>query len=148
MALVTITGRVWDNGRVPIPAPQEPELWFRPDSARVSPGLLAGVEVRASLNATTGVFIVQLESVDDEITYIPFLRWLVNPAETDPDKRAFGYAEWPRIYPDTGGDIGDLIRPVTGWCYCSPLVPVSDGSIRAEFQYNTSTTSLYRRLVF
>lgn len=147
MALVTITGTVKDHSNVVIHPDQQPELWFRPDGPRIRAGLLAGVEVKANLTAGTGAFTVPLESDGDEISYVPFLRWLVDPSQTDPEKRAFGYAEMPRIWPDTGGPIGDLIRPATGWVYCSPFAPVTDGTIRAEFQYNTTTTALYRRVI-
>lgn len=142
MSLVTITGNVRDHGRKIIPASQQPELYFRPEASHVLwAGLMHGDSVKADL-APSGRFTVELESEsDDSLSYIPWVRWLVDPSEPD----AFGYYEFPRIWPDSGGDIGDLIRPSVGWVYCSPTAPVKSGRIRAEFQYNTTTTQLFRR---
>lgn len=140
--LVTITGRLWDHARTRIPQEQWPELWFRPDGPRVGPGLMTGVEVRANLDYPSGSFWVELESDGDAITYTPVVRWLVTD-DPQPQRRAFGHAELPKIWPDTGGDIGELTRPQKGWCFVSESVP--DRSRRTEWQYNPITTKLYRR---
>lgn len=108
MALVTITGNVWDHSRDAIAESQQPRLWFRPDRSRVGPGLLGDEEVQASLTASTGAFTVQLESALG-ISYTPVLDYLVPGMSSEsPGNRARGYVEFPRIYPGDGGDIGDL----------------------------------------
>lgn len=108
MALVTITGNVWDHSRDAIGEDQQPRLWFRPDRSRVGPGLLGDVEVQASLTASTGAFTVQLESALG-ISYTPVLDYLVpGMASESPGKRARGYIEFPPIYPGNGGDISLL----------------------------------------
>lgn len=144
--VVTITGNVFDHSRVVIPAAQQPELWFRPDSSRIIASLLAGVESKATLSSN-GEFTIDLVSDGDEISYTPVLRWLVNPAEPDMEKRSYGYVEFPPIWPDTGGPIGDLTRPAIGWVWISERATLANGTIRAEFQYNPVTTSLYRRVL-
>ena len=107
MALVTVTGNVHDNGGAVIPASLIPELWFRPKEPTISPGgLLVGVEVKAQLNMISGAFTVTLEST---ATYVAFLRWVLNPSESVPERRAWGYARWGKeISPGLGGDIGTL----------------------------------------
>lgn len=107
MALVTITGNVWDHSRDAIAEDQQPRLWFKPDRSRVGPGLLGDEEVRASLTASTGAFTVQLESAPG-ITYTPILDYLVTPTGETPENRARGRVEFPTIYPGNGGDISAL----------------------------------------
>ena len=108
MALVAVTGNVHDNGGVTIPAELSPELWFRPKEASISTGgLLVGVEVQAALNLSTGAFTVTL---DNSITYVAFLRWLLNPSETLPERRSCVYARWDHeISPGLGGSIENLL---------------------------------------
>lgn len=106
MALVTITGNAWDGDRDPIPAANEPELFFRPLSTSMMQGLLTDREVPAeAFNLATGAFTVELESVPG-LMYIPILRWLKNPE--DPMNRGRGQAEWKPFYPGTGGPISQL----------------------------------------
>ena len=113
MALVTVTGNAWDHTGAPIPAENHPELWFRPLGHDVSGGaLLAGVEAQAALSPLTGAFTVALVA-EPWIRYRPVLRWLINPAEPNMEKWAWGYAEWNwtfNPYPG-GGSISDLDGP-------------------------------------
>lgn len=110
MVTVTVTGNAWDHTGNPLPAELRPELWFRPrESATAGNALVAGVEAKANLNLVTGAFTVELVSAPG-IKYTPFLRWLLNPHETNTELWAFGYAEWQfwiTPYP-VGGPIGDL----------------------------------------
>lgn len=110
MATVTVTGNAWDHTGAPIPGALHPELWFRPQGSSVAgDALVAGVEAKAALNLATGAFTVQLVSAPG-IRYQPFLRWLINPTEQDPDLWAFKYADWQfwvTPYP-IGGPIGNL----------------------------------------
>lgn len=106
MAKVTITGSVWDGDLDPIPAANEPELFFRPLSTSRDRGLLTDREVFADIpNLGTGAFTVQLES-QPGLMYVPILRWLKNPE--DPNNRARGQAEWEPIFPGAGGPIDQL----------------------------------------
>jgi len=111
VALVTVTGNVWDHSRDPIPAESEPELWFRPAASTIAGSLLAGIESQATLNVATGAFEVELESAPG-IQYTPVLRWLVNPG-SELERRAYGYTEFPAFNPGAGGDIGTLPPYVT-----------------------------------
>jgi hypothetical protein len=128
----TISGDLWTHEGVPFPADLNPELWFRPERPGVTSGaLLAGVEVQATVNWSNGRFTVDLVAYPG-IRYQPFMRWLVNPQETDPEKWAFGYAEWPfTIDPNNGGNIGTLI-PVQQiglmWIGPTPPPPGANGS--------------------
>lgn len=106
MALVTVTGNVWDHSQAPIPADQQPRLWFRPDKSRIGKGLQADVETRANLTAGSGAFTVQLESLPN-ISYTPVLDYLVESGGL-PENRARGYIEFPPFYPGNGGDISTL----------------------------------------
>ncbi|VXC30393.1 conserved hypothetical protein [Microbacterium sp. 8M] len=110
MSTVTVTGNAWTHAGQPIPAAMHPELWFRPQaSALGSDGLLAAVEVQATL-AADGSFTVELES-DAGIFYRPFMRWVTNPSEQDPQNWAYRYAEWEfLVVPGLGGNISDLIN--------------------------------------
>lgn len=110
MAVVTVTGNAWDHTGAPIPAALRPELWFRPArNDQSGNALLAGVEAEATLNPTTGAFTVQLVA-EPWLRYTPVLRWLINPSEPDPERWAYGYAEWSwTINPfPNGGPVGDL----------------------------------------
>lgn len=110
MPLVTITGNVWDHTGSPIPAERMPQFGFRPNTSNlVSGGLAAKVEAFATLNYATGAFSCELVA-EPWITYTPWLRWLINPGEPDPEDWAYGYAEWSwtvNPYPN-GGMISDL----------------------------------------
>lgn len=109
MAVVTVTGKLSDFSGVVIPAGAVPELWFMPErSMYAQSGLLAGVESQAVLDVVTGAFTVQLDNVSD---YVPVLRWVLNPSESLPERRAWGRVEWPRMSPGLGGDIGHLLPP-------------------------------------
>lgn len=106
MSKVTITGNVWDGDLEPIPAANEPELFFRPLATSNDRGLLTDREVFADItDPVTGAFTVQLES-QPGLVYIPIVRWLKNPE--DPNNRARGQAEWKPIYPGAGGPISNL----------------------------------------
>lgn len=106
MSLVTITGSAWDGDLDPIPAENEPELFFRPIATSMARGLLTDREIPAkTFNVATGAFTVQLES-QPGLMYIPIMRWLKNPES--PNNRARGHSEWQMFYPGTGGDISEL----------------------------------------
>lgn len=148
MALVTITGNAWDHSRAPIPASLQPRLWFRPIAAHISGSLLAGVEVQATLTASTGAFTVKVES-GPGLKYRVSMDWLVPGQETEPpENRARSYVEWPyEVYPDVGGDIGDLITYVYGVGDVYVANDAPNYSRREAFQLNPSTQDLYRRRV-
>ncbi|MDA4893042.1 hypothetical protein PFZ55_39890 [Streptomyces sp. MS2A] len=106
MAKVTITGNAWDANCTPIPAPNEPELWFRPVGSIIAAGLISDREVPAkTFTVGTGAFTVDLESTPG-LLYVPVLTWLKNPA--DPTNRARGQVEWPMFHPGQGGPIDQL----------------------------------------
>jgi len=109
---VSVTGNAWSHAGSPIPAERRPELWFRPNRNNLSESaLLAAVDVKATLDPGTGRFVAVLESAP-AVLYRPWMRWLVNPDERDPERWAFGYAEWPfeiNPYP-VGGPIDELAR--------------------------------------
>lgn len=130
MPVVTVTGNAWDHTGSPIPAALFPELWFRPLGHDVAEGaLLAGVEVKASLNTTTGSFAAQLVA-EPSIRYRPVLRWLLNPQEPNPQMWAWGYAEWNwefNPYP-IGGLISELGGPdLTAYSVLVSLDPPPPG---------------------
>lgn len=109
MTLVTVTGNVSDFAGINIPVLATPELWFRPEkSKQTTAGLRAGVEVKATLTASTGDFEVEL---DNDSSYVPVLRWVVNYFEDLPEKRSWGYTEWDAFHPGFGGDIGHMLPP-------------------------------------
>lgn len=113
MATVTVTGNAWDHTGSPIPAGLRPELWFRPLGHDVASGsLLAGVEVKSTLNTATGAFTVKLVA-EPWIRYRPVLRWLLNPDEPNMQMWAWGYAEWSWTFNPfpNGGKISDLGGP-------------------------------------
>lgn len=151
MPLVTVTGNAWDHSGAVIPATLQPELWFVPDQSHASGNaLLAGVETKATLSATTGAFTVDLWSDGDEgkIRYRPQMRHLTDPsmADWDIEKRVRGYVEWPFwVYPGAGGPIGDLIEVIVGvgLVWCSPTAP--DLNVPYQMHFNTQTQWLYRR---
>lgn len=116
MAQVTVSGNLWDHTGAPIPAERRPELFFRPrQSSIVDSGLLAGVEARASLNASTGAFTVRLEA-HPGLRYDMYARWLVDPAERLPERWVFRSARWDvgvDPYP-IGGSMRDLVAQNAG----------------------------------
>lgn len=111
MAQVVITYNAWDANRGPVPAINEPEVWFRPIATSVAVGLITDREVRGSLDVATGAGSVSLESAPG-LFYVPILRWLKNPQ--DPANRARGSAEWDPFHPGQGGDISAL-QPLVGF---------------------------------
>lgn len=110
MPAKTVTGNVRTHLGLAMPAERQLELWFRPNGSNISDGGLAiGVDAKANLNLTTGDFNVSLETAP-HILYTPWVRWLVDPGESDPEKWAWGYAEWAwsfSPYPN-GGPIDEL----------------------------------------
>lgn len=152
MPYVEVTGNVRDHMNVPIPAASEPELWFRPLGPQILPAsgaMFAGVEVKADLTPATGAFTATLFSdLTPTFRYRPFMRWLVNPGETDPERRAFGYIEWPiEITPDIGGDIGDLILDFFGVANVYAASDAPNPGVRSQIHYNTNTDDIYERVV-
>lgn len=111
MSKVTITGNAWDGDLDPVPAENEPELWFRPLATSTARGLLTDREIPAdTFNLASGAFTVRIES-QPGLMYTPILRWLKNPE--DPNNRARGKTEWEPFYPAEGGDISSL-SPIAG----------------------------------
>jgi hypothetical protein len=109
MALVTVTGNAWDHSRKPIPADLQPRLFARPLDDRIAGSLLAGVSSRATLNATTGAFSIQVES---DLDYRMWMDWLL-PGQQDQrvEFQARDMAEWPVFNSAGGGPIGSLLPP-------------------------------------
>jgi hypothetical protein len=105
MAQVTITYNAWDANRVPIPAVNEPEIWFRPLATSEASGLITDREVKGTLNTSNGAGSVTLESLPG-LLYTPILTWLKNPG--DPGNRSRGQSEWDPFYPGQGGPIDEL----------------------------------------
>lgn len=107
---VIVTGNAWTHTGSPISANRQPELWFRPNRHALSgASLLVAVDAQANLDVASGGFSVSLEA-DPALMYRPWMRWLTNPGENDPERWAWGYAEWPfefSPYP-AGGPIGTL----------------------------------------
>lgn len=111
MSKATVTGNVWDGDLAPIPALNDPQLYFKPLATSAARGLLTDREIPAdTFNVGTGAFTVQLES-QPGLMYTPVLTWLKNPE--DPANRARGHAEWEPFYPGTGGNISGL-SPIAG----------------------------------
>ena len=113
MPTKTVTGNVRTHLGITMPEERQLELWFRPNADNVSAGLAIGVDAKATLNTANGVFSASLEAAP-WITYTPWVRWLENPEENDPEKWAFGYAEWNwsfNPYPN-GGPIDELVGDV------------------------------------
>ena len=119
MALVTITGNAWDHSRKPIPADLQPRLFARPLDDRIAGALLAGVSSRATLNATTGAFSIDLES---DLDYRMWMDWLL-PGQQDErvEFQARDTAEWPVFNSASGGPIEEL-----------PGVPASVSSVLVQ----------------
>lgn len=121
MAKVRVSGNAWDHSQAVIPNELQPRLFAKPLADRVSGSLLVGVESRAVLNPTTGVFFVDVESGLD---YVMCMDWLFPGQEGEPpEMRARGYAEWPPFNSSGGGDIGTLIQSGTGGNVAAGLVP-------------------------
>lgn len=118
MALVKVTGNVWDHSRTVFPASLLPRLWFVPSRASAYAGLMSRVEVQATLTATTGAFTVWLENAPG-VKYRPRLDWLIPGQQTEPaELRARGFDEWPfEFYPGPfGGPISELLQvDLTPW---------------------------------
>ena len=152
MPFVTISGNVRDHAGIIIPANREAELYFVPVEPQIvsgSPAALAGVEVKADFTPTTGDFTVDLFSdLTPKFRYWMELRWLVNPADTAPERRAYGHARWPDpIYPDTGGSIGNLIDPLQTFPYVYVDSSAPNAGVRNQLHFNTNTDDLYERVV-
>lgn len=151
MPLVTITGRAWDPGQNPVPAELEPRLFFEINDAQVVSGaLLADVETQATLNFATGQFSVQVFSdLTDKIWYRAVMDHLIPGQETEPPaRRARGHVYWPqRIYPDVGGDIGDLDDLVIGVGLVAVYPGPRNPAIRNQLHLNPDTGDLYERNV-
>lgn len=111
MTQVVVTYNAWDANRSPIPAINEPEVWFRPLATSAAVGLISDREVRGGLDIPTGAGTVALESAVG-LYYMPILTWLKNPG--DPSNRARGFAEWEPFHPGSGGDISTL-QPLAGF---------------------------------
>lgn len=114
MAQVTITYNAWDHNREVVPANLQPEVWFRPLGTSLANGLMTAREVKGTLNASTGVGSVSLESAPG-LMYVPEMRWLVDESqasESEPN-RARGYCEWEAFFPADGGPISEL-SPIVG----------------------------------
>lgn len=110
MTLVTIRGHAWTHQGEPILQSRMPELFLVPKAHSFGgTAIFVGVEAKADLNPITGFFTVEVEA-DSGIYYQPVMRWRVNWRENDPEKIAYGYAEWPfLVAPGEGGLITDLI---------------------------------------
>lgn len=105
MALVTLTGRVGDHSRNPAGAEQE--LLFRPRKPQIVASIMqAGVE-SITTPSSQGAFSIEVEG---NTWYTPVLRWLTDSSQSSlaPEKRAYGYEEWPDVYSGDGGPIGTL----------------------------------------
>lgn len=148
MPLVTVTGNAWDASRAPIPALNEPELWFRPLDTEIGSGLLTDREVPAkTFDVASGAFTVDVESKPG-LLYQPIMRWLKN-AE-DPRNRARTETEWLPFFPDLGGDIDDLIEIAIGigLVYVDSSVQLGMSPIpRYQLAYNPVTNDLYERVL-
>ena len=102
MALVDVTGNVWDHARRPLSSTLLPRLWFAPVKPTTLAGLMTGAEVPATLDSVSGAFSVRLEA---DGVYQPRLDWVAPGQETEPpERRARGYEEWPFTFsPGPGG---------------------------------------------
>ena len=113
MTIVTVTGNLFDHAGRVLPDDCRPELFFTAEGPQAVEGdALVGVEVPATLSATTGAFTVRLKAYPG-VRYRMRARWLVNPGDP-PERWARQYAEWPQLvdpYP-IGGKLTDLLDPV------------------------------------
>lgn len=152
MPMVTITGNVRDHGLVVLPTNLEQRLWFKPNEGHVVGSYaLDGQRAYAELSSS-GAFTAEVwsEPGRPDFWYTLCTDWLTPGQETEPtEERARGFFEWPqRIFPDSGGPIGDLIDPtivIPGWVWCSPTAP--DSGVRNQLQFNMTTKLLYERVV-
>lgn len=151
MPLVQITGFARDHGLEVLPTSREQRLWFVPNMGHMKPsaGALDGRPVAADFNRSTGAFSVDVWStLEPDLWYYLRTDWLtpISPGSTEEVNR--GFFQWPqRIFPDTGGELGDLIEQQTGLglVYCAP--DVVNTSRRNQLQYNTGSHDLYERVV-
>ena len=151
MPLVTITGNARDHGLVVLPTNLEQRLWFKPNMGHlVGPHALDGQRAYAELSPS-GAFTAEVwsEPGNSNFWYTLCTDWLPPGQETEPtEERARGFFEWPqRIYPDIGGDIGDLIDQYFG---LGTVYAWHDAPRRDRFnQLHLNTTSqwLYERTI-
>lgn len=109
--LVPIFSNAWQNTGQPLPASIRPQLWYRPVRASLDEStLLAGVEVQATIDMSTGAAVAQVVA-SPGLRYRPLLRWLTNPLEPKPERWAWGEAEWGfTVDPwPNGGRLEDLV---------------------------------------
>lgn len=153
MPLVTITAQPSDHGIKVMPAALQQRFWLVPNEGHLLGNrALDNQPVLADFTpgGTTLTAQVWSEPGNPRLWYTLRTDWLRPGQELrPPPELSQGYYEWPvRIFPDTGGPIGDLIDPniaTTGLVWCSPTAP--DSSVRAQLQFNMTTKLLYERQV-
>lgn len=106
--------------------------------------------MRCDFNRSTGAFSAEVWStLQPDLWYTLRTDWLLPGQETEPsEERARGYCEWgQRIYPDAGGNVGDLVDQFFG---IGLVYAWYDAPRRDKFnQLHLNTTSqwLYQREV-
>ena len=154
MPMVGLSGTLTDHGLRVMPEKYKQRIFLVPSGGHIVPGghVLDGDRVEATLNRTTGVFNVQVWSEPGRKNFYYTLAsdWLTDPDNPDPSALfQRGWFEWNcRIYPGTGGDIGDLTdAPLSELVYIGTDVNLSMWPIpRAQLLFNPVTDDLYRRV--
>lgn len=151
MPWVQISGSVKDHRNVVMSEGSQQRLWLKPNRGRISTaGALDGTRVFVNFDRETGEFSASVYSdPGSDLYYTLCADWL--PPQASTEERALGYFEWPeRIYPDIGGNIGNMVEVAYG----IGLVYVSDSveagmspAPRYQLLYNPTTNDLYERRI-
>jgi len=149
MPAVIVSGNLRDHGLANFPPGLKPRLFFKPNKGHITGSYaMDGDRIYADLQPD-GSFTVQLysEPSNPDVWYTLCLDWLPPGRENEPTKeRSRGWFEWPqRIYPDTGGPLGDLIDLINGVGMVYYAADAPRKGVRMQLHFNTSTDDLYAR---
>ena len=148
MPLVNLYSNASNHGLEVMPANRQQRIWLVPNRGHIVPagGALDNIGVLCAFNHSTGDFNADVWSEGPDLWYYLRTDWLVVPGDTEEGAR--GFYQWDtRIYPDTGGDIGDLIEQQfgLGLVYCAYDAP--NPARRNQLHYNIGSADLFERVL-